>query len=250
MDSFYNWDYNMNMTFENTRIYIETTYNVIEYVEGHYKYIGKDSGVMKNPIWRVLNEDRTECILMYCHMDTICKLCPESYKRIVDYERDSYDNKKITWFKNQSGYIAGTCKLFIHQIITKCYGNGRGTRNISVDHIDRDPLNNTFQNLRIATRTEQEQNTKGIMPDTKRARKGCAKQLPTGITQDMLKKYVVYYHEYLNVEKTKSREFFKVEKHPKQTKIWIGCKSNAISIQDKLNVANNVVNEMDNIMLV
>jgi len=27
----------MNMTFENTQTYIETTYTVIEYVAGHYK---------------------------------------------------------------------------------------------------------------------------------------------------------------------------------------------------------------------
>ena len=36
------------MNFENARKYIETTYSVIEYVEGHYKYIGKDAGVNTN----------------------------------------------------------------------------------------------------------------------------------------------------------------------------------------------------------
>ena len=181
--------YNMNMNFENARKYIETTYSVIEYVEGHYKYVGKDAGVMKNPMWRVLNENGSETILMHCQVNTLCKLCPESYKRIVDYERNLYNNKKITWFKAKNGYIAGTNKLFMHQTITNCYGNGKGTHNISVDHIDRDILNNDFDNLRIATRLEQEQNTKGIIPDTKRARKWSAKQLPDGLTQYMLKKY-------------------------------------------------------------
>ena len=237
----------MNMNLENAKHYIETTYNVIEYVEGHYKFIGKDSGIMKNPLWRILNDDGTETILMYCQVDTICKLCPASYNRIIEYENTSYNGKKITWFKAKNGYISGTAKLFMHQIITNCYGNGKGTNTISVDHIDRNPLNNTFDNLRTATRIEQQQNSNGIIPDTKRARKGSAKQLPCGITQDMLKKYVVYYHEYLNVEKTKSREFFKVEKHPKQTKIWIGCKSNSVSIQDKLSIANQTVVELDNI---
>ncbi len=236
------------MTFENTQTYIETTYTVIEYVAGHYKSLGKDAGVMKNPMWRILNADGTECILMYCHNNVICKLCPESYKRIINYENEI--GKKITWFKTTGGYIVGTNNLFIHQIITNCYGNGRGTCNISVDHIDRNPLNNTFQNLRIATRKEQEQNTKGIMPNTKRERKKTAKQLPDGITQDMMKKYVVYYHEYLNTEKTKSREYFKIEKHPIHTKIWIGCKSGLVSIQDKLIIANKTVDDFDNIHLV
>jgi len=60
-----------------------------------------------------------------------------------------------------------------------------------------------------------------------------------------MKKYVVYYHEWLNVEKSKSREFFKIEKHPKLNKIWIGTKSNKISISDKLLQANNMIVELD-----
>lgn len=79
----------------------------------------------------------------------------------------------------------------------------------------------------------------------KRARKCTAKTLPLGLTQKMMKKYVVYYHEYLNPEKTRSREFFKIEKHPKLEKIWIGTKSNKVSLQDKLKQANKVVEDLD-----
>ena len=94
------------------------------------------------------------------------------------------------------------------------YGNGKGTKNESVDHIDQDPLNNCFDNLRIATRSDQEQNSKGIKNGTKRERKQNAKELPEGITQDMMRKYVVYYKECYNREKDLHREFFKIEKHP------------------------------------
>lgn len=79
----------------------------------------------------------------------------------------------------------------------------------------------------------------------KRARKCTAKTLPNGLTQDMMKKYVVYYHEYLNPEKTRSREFFKIEKHPKLEKIWIGTKSNKVSLKDKLDQANKIVEELN-----
>jgi len=79
----------------------------------------------------------------------------------------------------------------------------------------------------------------------KRARKCTAKTLPNGLTQDMMKKYVVYYHEYLNPEKTRTREFFKIEKHPKLEKIWIGTKSNKVSLKDKLDQANKIVEELN-----
>jgi hypothetical protein len=62
----------------------------------------------------------------------------------------------------------------------------------------------------------------------------------------MMKKYVVYYHEFLNPEKTRSREFFKVEKHPKLDKIWFGNKSNKISIKEKLEQANKLVDDLEN----
>jgi hypothetical protein len=217
------------------------TYDVIEYIKGHYISIGQDANIMKNPIWRI-NDNGKEYLLMYCEKDTVCKLCNDSYQKIINFE----NNKKITWFKLQNGYIMGSNNLFIHQVITGCYGNGQGTKNISVDHIDQNPLNNTIENLRIATRKEQEQNSKGIKPGTKRERKYSAKELPAGITQDMMKKYVVYYQEWLDKEHTKQREFFKVEKHPKLDKIWIGTKSNKVTIQDKLLQANKVVNDLEN----
>ena len=217
-------------------------YNVIEYIPGHYLTVGQHANIMKNPLWRII-ENEKEYILMYCEKDTICKLCSESYKKILDYEKTI--NKKITWFKLQNGYIMGSVDLYVHQIITGCFGNGKGTKNTSVDHIDQNPLNNTWDNLRIATRKEQEQNSKGIKEGTKRERKHSAKDLPEGITQEMMKKYVVYYHEWLDKEHTKKREFFKVEKHPKLDKIWIGTKSEKVSIQEKLNQANKVVEDLD-----
>ena len=42
---------------------------------------------------------------------------------------------------------------------------------------------------------------------TKRARKHNARPLPEGLTQEMLPKYVVYYHECYNKERQLFREF-------------------------------------------
>ena len=50
----------------------------------------------------------------------------------------------------------------------------------------------------------------------------------------MIPKYVVYYREMYNKEKQLSREFFKIEKHPKLTKPLAGSKSNKLTILEKL----------------
>jgi len=101
-------------------------------------------------------------------------------------------------------------------------------------------------NLRVATRKEQEQNSKGIKDGTKRERKHNAKDLPEGITQNMMRKYVVYYQEWLDKEHTKERQFFKIEKHPKLDKPWVTTKSGKITIQEKLAQANKVIDDLEN----
>jgi hypothetical protein len=219
-------------------------YNIIDFKLGHYIDTGIDAYIMKNPMWKIMENDK-ECWLMYCEKDTIIKLSQKSLDKISEYEKDNNINK-ITWYKHQNGYILCSDNLYIHQIITGCYGNGQGTSTVSVDHIDQDPLNNTWENLKIATRKEQEQNSKGIKPGTKRERKHNAQNLPDGITHEMIKKYVVYYKDYADKEKTQVREYFRVEKHPKLDKLWSTTKSCKITIQEKLLQANKVVDDLEN----
>lgn len=228
---------------------VASSYEIIDYNLGHYSENGKDAYVIKNPIWKIKENDK-EVWLMYCEKDTICRVCPKSYSKIIEYEEQKNDRQKLTWFKGSNGYIqshVSNCNLlYIHQIIMNCFGNGKGTKNVSVDHIDRDPLNNTLENLRVATREEQEQNTKGIMGATKRARKSSAIELPEGITQEMMPKYVYYLKEYRNPEKTRVREFFRVEKHPNlDKKCWSTSKASNVSIHDKLKEAINKIKELD-----
>jgi hypothetical protein len=92
-------------------------------------------------------------------------LCSGSYDIILDYEKNI--GYKLTWYLTAEKYIQTTLRdkkiYYIHQIIMDCHGNGRGTKIISVDHIDRDPLNNTLENLRLATDETQQQNKKGSL---------------------------------------------------------------------------------------
>ena len=85
-----------------------------------------------------------------------------------------------------------------------------------------------------------------IKESIKRERKYNAIKLPEDLNQHMLPKYVGYYKECYNVEKKLYREFFKIEKHPKLDKPYIGSKSNAINLKDKLIIVNKIVDDLDN----
>ena len=235
-------------------IIVQNKYNVVKIIKGHIKNMGQDAGKEKNRMWEI-EEFNKKYILMYCESDTFVKLCKESYTKILHFEKNNNSNKKMTWFKMENNYIA--CKLeskkqlYMHQVIMDYYGNGKGTGNktddmehLSVDHIDQDPTNNMMSNLRLATRTDQEMNSKGIKPDTKRNRKHNAKPLPDGLTHDMMPKYVVYYSECYNKENNLFREFFKIEKHPKLDKIWTSSKSNKMTILEKLESAKSMINTL------
>ena len=229
---------------------IKNKYNIINYIQGHFISKGVDAGSIKNPLWKIKENNITQntYYIMFCETNGTCKLDESSYQKILDYEKQN--DCKITWYLQINGYIAGHITsdkvIFMHQLIMNCYGNGKGTKTISVDHIDMDPTNNMMENLRIATRDEQEQNSKGIKKGTKCARKHNAKSLPDGLTQAMMKKYVVYYNECYNKEQKLYREFFKIETHPKLDKIWISSKSNKISIMEKLAATNKVVDDLEN----
>jgi hypothetical protein len=228
---------------------VQKKYNVICAYTGHRNTIGIDAHIEKNRRWKFFDKNTQQYLyLMYCEKDTLVLLDKKAIKEIKKYEEKYNNGKKITWYKMKIGYIGGTfnkTKIYMHQVIMHHFGHGQGTSDISVDHIDGKPLNNMYSNLRLATREEQEQNTRGIMDDTKRNRKENARPLPAGITQDMMPKYVVYYKEYYNKEKTKQREFFKVEKHPNQIKPWATKKRANISIQDKLIQAKNKLAELN-----
>jgi hypothetical protein len=55
---------------------------IIEYSKGHFKNCGTNSKIIKNPIWKII-ENEKETLLMYCEKNTICKLCPISYQKIL-----------------------------------------------------------------------------------------------------------------------------------------------------------------------
>ena len=115
---------------------------------------------------------------------------------------------------------------------------------IVLNHINRNPLDNRTINLTIATLKEQNLNSKGVIPGTKRNRKSNALELPIGIVQEDIPKYVYYCKEKYN-KNGDMRDFFRIEKHPNQKKIISTSKSMKITLETKLEEAKEIIKKLD-----
>lgn len=221
-------------------IEIDKKYQILEIIQGHIKNVGKSAGKELNICYKVLNTETKEepFILMFCKENTFTKIDIKYYDKI-----QKMNDYKLTWYHMKNGYIGShytenkTDKIiYLHQLIANWYGNGKG--NMSVDHINRDKLDNRFENLRIVNQSDQNKNM------DKKKRKYNAKKLPDNINE--LPKYVVYYKECYNKKENKWREFFKIEKHDKLDKPWCTSKSEKVGILDKLEQVNQKLYELNN----
>ena len=207
---------------------------------------GKYSGQIRNMYWKV-KDNNDVYYLMSCKdlnkKNVYFKFDINSLDKVLNV----YKNNRYTWHIGKNGY-AKTCYIndegkkinrYLHQHLMDYYGNGLEKNTKTIDHINRDKLDNRLSNLRLATQSEQNINT------DKRKRKKDAKDLPDGLTQDMIPKYVVYYNECYNKEKDLYRDFFKIEKHPKYEGTICGSKSNKVSIHDKLKEIKEFLKNID-----
>lgn len=214
---------------------------ILQSFPGHIPVMGVDAGKIKNPHWLVRNKnkpDEEDFYMMYCEPGVFTYFSQESYE-IIQLPRES--TRTPTWFYSQCGYVAGhigSTNIYMHQIVMDFYNHGSKTE--SIDHINRDKLDNRIHNLRIVDQATQNRNT------GKRNRKHNARPLPDGIQQSDMPKYVTYNKETYNKSTGATRDYFRIEKHPAQgNATWTTSKSNKLTIQQKLDQAKEKLEELN-----
>jgi HNH endonuclease len=232
---------------------IPTGFTKGDRIDGIRNKRGQKAGIEQNWGYYAKDENGKDCILLYCNPGLYTIVDSLDGLRVVH-------GKQISWYFMKTGYIGchaerdgiKTC-LTMHQVIMDHDGHGKGGP--SIDHINRNKLDNRRENLRITTQSVQNENRGKV------SRQQRAKELPEEITEE-LPKFVVYYKE--NVGKDSTREYFTVEGHPLQklkhdkvinsqtnqlsSRRWATTKSNKVSILDKLEQAKHYLIELQKLM--
>jgi hypothetical protein len=132
-------------------------------------------------------------------------------------------------------------QVLLHRLVVCLakHPNPEGHR--TVDHIDRETLDNRAENLRWLSQADQNRNT------DKRNRKKGSQALPDDI-EVPLPKYITWNvtHEKTSGDNILERKFFRVETHPEQKgKTWSTSKSAKFTNQQKLDQAKAELARLD-----
>ena len=221
-----------NLIFKDTNIIVTppSNYKILKIGEPVIIELGACAKEERNMYWKVEDENNITYYLMHIKDEIFTKVSKRDIQKVLNF-----NNKRPTWRLFQNGYVCCTLNInskqhtyYLHQYIMDVHDEDLTSLEKTVDHINRDKLDNRKQNLRFANMAEQNSNR------DKTARRCDAKiDVPHGID---LPKYMQYRKEVYCKEKNLSREFFIIV-HPSLDKVWETTKSNNVAIGDKFRQA-------------
>ncbi len=201
---------------------------------------GACAGEYRNMYWKVKDNENNTYYTMHIKDNIYTKISKRDINKVLTFNNnnDSKINFRPTWRLFQNGYVCCTINsgekqkvYYLHQLIMDVHNENLTSFEKTVDHINQDKLDNRRTNLRLVNMSVQNANR------DKQSRRKDACELPNGIHQTDIPKYVVYRKEFMDDEKTKYREYFYICNHPNCDKRWDTTKSSNVSIQEKLNQA-------------
>lgn len=238
-----NIDFIIEDKFEN-KFNVPENYEILKDGTSHLIKEGACAGEYRNMYWKVKDKDDNTYYMIHIKDNIYTKISKRDINKVLNFK-----DIRPVWRLFTNGYICCTINInskqkvyYLHQLIMDVHDENLTNFEKTVDHINRDKLDNRRHNLRLVNMSIQNANR------GKATRRCDAIDLPEGIKQEDIPKHIVYRKEILDKDTGKFREYFYICNHPNFSDNWSSSKSQKINIKEKLKQAKLKIQEIEGLI--